>query len=99
MDVGVHPAAFEHHRADGSYGQVGVRDRWCGALEDPDEACGGEAQCPSWENVFPMERNTWGNLESGDPVRVLDIPEGHFAVPRLTPAVAGHKPGGLHRGV
>lgn len=59
-----------------SYGQLAVRDRWCGALEDPDDACGGEAQCPSWDNVFPMERNTWGNLEGDDPVRVLDIPDG-----------------------
>lgn len=59
-----------------SHGQLAVRDRWCGALEDPDEECGGEAQCPSWDNLFPMERNTWGNLEGDDPVRVLDVPEG-----------------------
>lgn len=59
-----------------SYAPHGLRDRWCGALEDPDERCGGEPQCPSWHNVFPYERNTWGHLDHGDPVTVLDVPEG-----------------------
>jgi hypothetical protein len=59
-----------------SYAPHGLRDRWCGADEDPEERCDGDAQCPSWENYFPTERNTWGNLDAGDPVTVLDIPDG-----------------------
>jgi hypothetical protein len=61
-----------------SYAPHGVRDRWCGAGdEEPEDDCEeGVAQCPSWENDFPYERNTWGNLDAGDPVTVLGIPRG-----------------------
>lgn len=59
-----------------SYGPHGVRDRWCGADEDPEERCDGEAECPSWDTYFPYERNTWGNIDHGDPVTILDIPDG-----------------------
>lgn len=60
-----------------SYAPHGVRDRWCGADEDPVEACeGGVPQCPSWDNYLPTERNTWGNLDAGDIATILAIPEG-----------------------
>jgi hypothetical protein len=60
-----------------SYAPHGLRDRWCGASEDPEGECEeGEAQCPSWENYYPYERNTWGNIDAEDPVTVVRIPDG-----------------------
>ncbi|MCK6506664.1 right-handed parallel beta-helix repeat-containing protein [Myxococcota bacterium] len=59
-----------------SYGPHGLRDRWCGAREDPTTACDGQAQCPSWGNRFPYERNSWGHIDAGAPVTVLEVPEG-----------------------
>lgn len=59
-----------------SSGQLAVRDRWCGALEDPETCTDGVAQCPSWENEVPYERNTFSDIEGDEPVKVLDIPDG-----------------------
>jgi hypothetical protein len=61
-------------------------DRWCGALEDPATACGGEAQCPSWENIFELATNATTAI-LGAAVQVYPIPSGQTC--RYAPLASG----------